>query len=52
MAGENEAAAEHGSQVDIEQARGMWQSFGRLVQWSIGLSAVTLLLMAIFLVWT
>ena len=52
MAGENEATAEYASGVDIDQARGMWSSFVRLVKWAIGLSVVALLLMAAFLVWT
>lgn len=52
MAGENKAAAGHGSEVDMVQAQGMWGSFVRLVKWGIGLCAVTLILMAAFLVWT
>jgi hypothetical protein len=50
MAGENQAAAGHGSQVDLEQAQGMWASFVRLTKWGIGISALTLILLAIFVV--
>ena len=52
MAGENEAAAGHGGQVELEQAQGMWQSFVRLIKWGVGLAVVTLLLLAVFVVWT
>lgn len=36
-------------QIDLPQKQQTWASFTRLVQWSCGLSVVTLGLMAIFL---
>ena len=36
-------------QIDLHQKQQTWAGFTRLVQWSCGLSVVTLGLMAIFL---
>jgi hypothetical protein len=35
--------------MDIRQHQGMWRAFVTLVKWGIGLSVLSLVLMAIFL---
>ena len=37
-------------EYDMSQANEMWKSFGRIARWVVGISIVTLALMAMFLV--